>query len=381
MSVNSHTHKKTVEKGLTIYKTGRSRYWQARLWDRLNDKYITRSTCETDRREASIVARNWKDAHLRNASSHLVDIANSDDAFEYYARMIPITAKDDWVILKRSNDGVLAYFGCHNVKFISTGAIRKYLETLNANRQEPLANSTLKKHVIVIRKALRFAQEDGKIVSIPESPKLPESRNRPRPGFEPDDFYRFYEFLNDERNIGNLSTEFVNIVAFTVFTFIRPSENELMGIRVKDVKLKTNDQGEYLEIEIQGKNGYRVAASLPQATSLFKKQIARFDLTDDDFLWYPNTSNRSYAFRRFSRIFTKQLKKSGFQFTADGQKRSAYSLRHFSLTSRLTSSGGKINIFSLAKNAGTSVDMLEKHYIKHLKLNKKIVANLQYMEE
>ena len=66
--------------------------------------------------------------------------------------------------------------------------------------------------------------------------------------------------------------------------------------------------------------------------------------------------------------------------TEDGQSRSAYSLRHFSLTSRLNSSAGKINIFTLAKNAGTSVQMLEQHYIKYLKPSKEVTANLQHIE-
>ena len=103
-SINSHTRKKTVEKGLTIYQTGRSKFWHCRLWDRRNNKYVTKTSGETDRQEATIAARNWKDSYLQQASSHLVSVATSKDAFEYYARMIPVTSKDDWVILKRPSN-------------------------------------------------------------------------------------------------------------------------------------------------------------------------------------------------------------------------------------------------------------------------------------
>ena len=70
------THKKSVERGLTIYKTGMSRYWRARLYDRSIRKYVTKTTMETDRQEASIIAREWKVKYLQGATSHLVEKAN-----------------------------------------------------------------------------------------------------------------------------------------------------------------------------------------------------------------------------------------------------------------------------------------------------------------
>lgn len=380
-SRNCHTHKKSVEKGLSIYKTGRSKFWQARLWDRRSDKYVTKTTGEVDRHEATLTARKWKDAYLQNAVSHLIYNATSEDAFEYYARMIPAHAKDDWVILRRPNDGILAYFGDYNVAFITTGSIRTYLEVLDANRSAPLSNSTLKKHVIIVRKALRFARKDGKILSIPESPKLKACKNRPRPGFEPDDFHIFYQYLINQRDAGNLTNEFIRITSFIIFTFVRPTVNELMGIRVKDVTIRQGDKEEYLEVKVSGKTGFRIAASMPNATNRFKKQVEQNNLSSNDYLWYPKIQNRETAYRKFSQKFTNALKDSEFQITPDGQKRTAYSLRHFALTARLQSSGGKVNIFALAKNAGTSVQMLEQHYIKYLTPSKKIVANLQYIDD
>ncbi|MEJ6751624.1 MAG: integrase, partial [Amylibacter sp.] len=109
----------------------------------------------------------------------MVAEATSKDAFEYYARMIPITSKDDWVILKRPKDGILAHFGNFNVSSITTGTIRNYLVKLDDKRPTPLATSTLKKHVIILRKVLRFAREDGMISAIPESPKLKSDKAKP----------------------------------------------------------------------------------------------------------------------------------------------------------------------------------------------------------
>ncbi|QDI76377.1 hypothetical protein [Leisingera aquaemixtae] len=151
----------------------------ARLWDRRKNKYVVKSTGETKRLDATTVAREWKDDYLQAANQHIAK-ANTDDSFEYYARMIPKSHKDDWVLLKRAEDGILAQLGNYDVKALTTAVMRSYIATVNGNRKSPLAVSTQKKHIITIRKALKYAQENGKIANVPESPKLDTQVDKPR---------------------------------------------------------------------------------------------------------------------------------------------------------------------------------------------------------
>jgi hypothetical protein len=44
---------------------------------------------------------------------------------------------------------------------------------------------------------------------------------------------------------------------------------------------------------------------------------------------------------------------------------------------RIISSEGKVNIFNLAKNAGTSVDLIERFYARNLPLSREMAINLQ----
>ena len=44
---------------------------------------------------------------------------------------------------------------------------------------------------------------------------------------------------------------------------------------------------------------------------------------------------------------------------------------------RIINSHSKVNIFHLAKNAGTSVDQIERFYAKYLPLSKEMALNLQ----
>ena len=62
---------------------------------------------------------------------------------------------------------------------------------------------------------------------------------------------------------------------------------------------------------------------------------------------------------------------------ADGQLLTPYALRHYSLQTRFIKSKGKVNIFNLAKNVGTSVEQLERFYLKNLEMNDDLIENLQ----
>ena len=42
---------------------------------------------------------------------------------------------------------------------------------------------------------------------------------------------------------------------------------------------------------------------------------------------------------------------------------------------------GKVNIFNLAKNAGTSVEQIERFYAKHLPLSREMAKNSQSFGE
>ena len=58
-------------------------------------------------------------------------------------------------------------------------------------------------------------------------------------------------------------------------------------------------------------------------------------------------------------------------------KHTIYSLRHTAICMRIILSEGQVNIFNLAKNAGTSVDQIERFYARNLPLSQEMAINLQ----
>ena len=61
--------------------------------------------------------------------------------------------------------------------------------------------------------------------------------------------------------------------------------------------------------------------------------------------------------------------------------RSVHCLRHTAICMRIILSHGKVNIFNLAKSAGTSVEQIERFYAEHLPLSREMAKNLQSFGE
>ena len=84
----------------------------------------------------------------------------------------------------------------------------------------------------------------------------------------------------------------------------------------------------------------------------------------------------------FQRQFNQLLDETGLKYDPVTEtERSVYCLRHTAICMRIILSHGKVNIFNLAKNAGTSVEQIERFYAKHLPLSREMAKNLQSFGE
>jgi hypothetical protein len=102
----------------------------------------------------------------------------------------------------------------------------------------------------------------------------------------------------------------------------------------------------------------------------------------EDYIFLPHYTNRATAARIFQRQFNQLLATTGLKHDAvTDSDRSIYSLRHTAICMRIILSHGKVNIFNLAKNAGTSVEQIERFYARHLPLSREMAKNLQSFGE
>ena len=88
---------------------------------------------------------------------------------------------------------------------------------------------------------------------------------------------------------------------------------------------------------------------------------------DSDYVFLPKygKDQRDYALKQLQRQFEILLWDTGLEKGADGEARSLYSLRHTCIMYRLLYGDG-MNTLVLARNARTSVEMIDRFYAKPL---------------
>ena len=131
---NSILDKKVIRKGLSIFKTGNSPYWYARMLVRGERRYITRSTNKTGKIAAKSAAEKL---FFALSSGEILQGTPKNRQFQYYADQLMRNqqrvagkqraksySKNDEQILNRQGDGLFAYFGKMDVAEITTPKIR-----------------------------------------------------------------------------------------------------------------------------------------------------------------------------------------------------------------------------------------------------------------
>jgi integrase len=85
----------------------------------------------------------------------------------------------------------------------------------------------------------------------------------------------------------------------------------------------------------------------------------------DDYVFFPNQS-RGNALKLLQQQFTILMWKLNIGDGPRGEERTIYSLRHTCIMFRLLY-GDKIDLVTLARNARTSPEMIDRHYASQLK--------------
>lgn len=284
--------------------------------------------------------------------------------------------------LFRQTDGVAVHFGDVQLSAINTGAMRDYLHLLDSTRTKPLSGSTKKKHIMVLRAVLRMAFEDEVIDRVPDAPKI-VTEDQPRAAFTDAQYKQFMRAAQRCVNRGDkvsgmvLTQHHIHVFRFIVHAFVRPTTNELFYLKHADIHIKPDPPR--LEMVIRkGKTGLRESFTMPFAVVIYQSVLGHGAdklAVADQFVFMPEYDNRNYARTATSRIFAHILREAGLHKL--DQKLSTYSLRHYALQKRVRDSKSRVNINLLAKNAGTSVEMLERFYLSKMTPSPEIIAQFQ----
>lgn len=291
-------------------------------------------------------------------------------------------------ILHNKKWGSVRFFRNRDISTIQTKDFLAYINSVRET-QSGFSATTINHISTAFRRVMKVAQSEGIILDVPSTPRVVKRKDNPRPYFRFSDSNNEYQRLLDEaekmadegvvvRGV-KVTTELRDFILFVIHTFIRPTESEIYSLRHRDIEIAKDEPKRLILTIRQGKTGFRTSTTMPAAVSVYNRTLKRYTNSNkDDYLFLPTFSNRTYAKRTIQRQFNVLLERTGLKHDqATDSDHSVYSLRHTAICLRLVKSKGRVNIFNLAKTAGTSVDQIERFYTKHLTLSPEMAINLQ----
>lgn len=364
------THKILGDK-VNVYMRENSRFWQC-------STYLAGQNHRTSAKEQSLssakeVAEDWylnlRGKHRAGELHHEKSFSQAVDRFtREYEVLTEGERNDRWVQdhYRRCRLHLVPYFGKMPLSQITAGAVQDY----RVNRMQKVdgkkvpSRSTLHHETVTLRLVLKTAVRHGWLPHLPDisAPYRASGKVVHRAWFSPEEYKRLYSATrkNIKEATGGyhkrLAEQLHDKILFMANTGIRPDEANWLEYR--DVEVVEDDAtGEtILEIEVRGKRGIGYCKSTTGAVRPFERMKERNQPEPTDRLFPVDHK------KQFNRI----LDSEGLKVDSQGNRRTLYSLRHSYISFRLLEGA---DIYQIAKNCRTSVEMIEKHYAVHLKNN------------
>ena len=280
----------------------------------------------------------------------------------------------------RLETNIAYFFDNTDLRTINMGSIARFIDFLS---EQELSTPTIVGYIAQLRKVLRYLVEQAYITHMPMFPKMKVTQ-KPRGAFTVTEYaaiLRQSKTLRQHVFVWNkpdtrfhikpeyrsMPIEMNGLIRFMVYTFLRPGDvRQLKNKHIEIISGKFN----YLRLtppEIKRHKAPTV--SLPQAVNIYKKllayQTAKGFGRPDDYVFFPEEKNRLRCLNTIGWLFNWIMNSLGIKAGPHGADRSFYSLRHTAITFRLIF-GGNIDLLTLARNARTSVEMIEKFYASTL---------------
>jgi integrase len=387
------THIDGYPRKLVLYQMEASPYWQVRYFE--DGRIVRRSTRTTDRQDAIKRAKEiFADIVINRVNGRVVtrlrgrfdtvaqELMEQQKIRVLRGEVTAATQENDHNRLRRD---ILPYFGSLDIKSVDYNVIDAYLNQLSQQtgrgRRGVLANASLQLHLTQIGKILRFAHRRGLIDAVPALPTL-RKQDRSRDYFTPDEVSRLLATARTmqgdtdviciqrtgqfSRNV-EISEDIGDLIEFMLHTFVRPTD--LRVLQHQHVAVVRREQTYLRLTQPETKRHSLPMVSMPQAVAVYERLLARRQaigpIQPSDYVFFPIWPDRQYAITQMRRQFDLVLKRASLKTSARGESRTMYCLRHTAIMERLLN-GDKIDVLSLARNARTSVEMIERFYARHL---------------
>jgi hypothetical protein len=383
---------------LTILLTNASRFWQVRCF--FDGKVVIRSLRTTHKRDALFLARRFYDTELvrrgvtiESASSstsvsrtHSINFVATLMLQDENARVErgEVVKHFHTMLCSRVRRHILPFFEKVPVEHIDYPQINRFFNFLSTQH---LKTPTIYQYLMTLRKILNTALAYNWIVQVPQFPKI-KKISTARGGFTVSEYLQLLRCAKQLRKIkepkkkpthrntqGGIYTateavpfEMAWLIGFMVNSFVRPVDIKL--IQHKHVEVI---RGEYCYLRMtlpETKKHTGQIITLPAAVHIYESLSKYFSqkglASEEDYLFLPQILDRGAAMVLMDMYFKKILIKTELRNGSQQQRRSLYSLRHSAITFRLLYGHG-IDLLTLARNARTSLEMVDKFYASELR--------------
>lgn len=353
---------------VSVYRRANSRKWQCSTY--LKGKNRRVSTGEESLSLAKEFAEDWyfrlktdaKAGTLREGPSFA---QAADKYLEEYDVITGGTRNRTYVAgnERRLRLYLVPFFGELSLAEVTSSKVQDYrvMRHRTAPGGKPPAKNTIHQETVTLRQVLKTAIRHGWLTHLPDMsmPYRHAEKVSHRAWFSADEYKQLYTATRDRvaKHKGKRfqwhAEQLHDYVLFMANTGLRPDEANRLQYR--DVEIVEDEETDeiILLIQVRGKRGVGYCKSTANAVHPFERLLER-NLPKPDDLVFPGSHVM---------MFNKILQEQNLKFDREGNRRSAYSLRHTYICLRLMEGA---DIYQIAKNCRTSVEMIEKYYASHI---------------
>ena len=270
--------------------------------------------------------------------------------------------------IRSTKKHILKFFNDYDIRKIDNFVINDYFAQRQNDEPTPSA-STIRQDVRRLKSILTFAYKNKIITDIPNFPKI-NGKIKTRPDFTQKEYDKLVrsmrKFVDDVK--GN---PFHYRARYYLRQYILILKNS--GLRVGEArklrwidigKTQTTEGTTRIVFSVDGKTGQREVICMERVKEYTKRL---FDFRTNELGHKPDLNEYVFCHKdgkpvhTFKKSFRALMIYSNLLLDKDGDKRVIYSLRHTYATMRLRDG---VNVYRLAVNMGTSVEMIEKYYGK-----------------
>ena len=291
------------------------------------------------------------------------------------------------IMRNRLQRHILPVLGSRPIRACDTEAIDDMVQRLTNER---VSSITLSQYLVIVRKVLKLAMSRKWLHEMPEIPAI-QIDNKPRTAFTLEQYRKLLRCSKRLEREGveaprikmgegtrerfwitpryrTLPPDMYWLITFMVNSFVRPSDIKVLKHGHVEIIKGPND---YLRLTMPAtKKHDKPIVTLRPAVRVYEALLARAKAqghaNEGDYVFLPQESNREHALALFNFWLKWVLRQAGLTLTDNhGQARTLYSLRHTAITFRLLYGQG-IDMLTLARNARTSVNMIERFYASTL---------------